>query len=757
MNNVTTAVTLQAGSTTAAAAAADIAAAGVGNGFTASYDGTNLTVSATGTGAQTVTVSDGAGQTGAATLGINNATASNAFNPANVTLQITGAGLSAPQNITFSTADTTATAAITDLQNQVSSNAALQTAGITVSGSAGSPLVFKSYTGETFAVQVTGDTQNALGLGAFTTNTSTLNAPDYTAITGGTAYVPGTSYGTANLEFSVNGAGTTGNQVGVNLSGGDATASTVAATTAADLEGMAMTIGVAGGSLNSGPVAVAFGADTKATLSGTWANVAGTSLTINTGGGAQTVNFAATTGASATAASGSTWNNAVGQTLTYNTGAGGSVTNQTVVFAASPAATGATATATAGFGGVTNGQTLDYNTGSTGALAHTGVVTFNAAAATGASVTVTAGQYGSGPTTDAMTIDTGSGAQTITFTTPADIYEAASQINTQDGTQVHASVNGAGSLVITSLNVGAHTMTFAGTAALTDFALSGTPYNNGTAAQVLTASDVAGQITTQAGTYLSASVVGGNLVITSRNVGSTATTGTLLSLAGGSASLTGLGAVTAGADSVPLTAYGVAAQITAQAGTYLNAAVNGAGALVITSKALGLANTMTVSGAAALTGVGTVTAGADGDNTVALVKAAIAAQTTGLTVGGTSPVITITDNTAITGTAHTLTIAGAAAGTLSLAGVNTGVAGSDTSQQQAAVINGTAGIEVNATVNSLGKLVLTALDKGGHAITVNDGPAPPSKPEPPRPWASPLSSIPLSPPTPGQPPAPRAW
>ena len=929
VNNVTTAVTLQAGSTTAAAAAADIAAAGVGNGFTASYDGTNLTISATGTGAQTVTVSDGAGQTGAATLGINNATASNAFNPVNVTLQITGAGLTAPQNITFSPASTTAAAAIAELQTKVNSNAALQTAGITVSGSAGSPLVFTSYTGETFAVQVTGDTQNALGLGAFTTNTSTTNAPDYTTITGNTAYVPGTSYGTANLEFSVNGAGTTGNQVGVNLSGGDATASAVTATTAADLQGMAMTIGVAGGSLNSGPVAVAFGADTAAALTGTYANVAGTSLTINNGGGAQTVNFAAATGASATAASTSTWNNAVGQTLTYNTGAGGSVTNQTVnftaagataanatttaanfnnavgqtltwttggsnaatgtvVFTAPTAATGATVTTSAenyaaangtaltyaisgGPGGTINlaaapataatataaststwanaaGQTLTWTTG--GSNAATGTVNFTAAPATGASVTVTAAQYATGPGTDAMAIDTGSGAQTITFSTPADIYEAASQINAQDGTQVHASVNGSGNLVITSLNVGAHAMTFTGAAALTDFALSGTPYNNGTAAQVLTANDVAAQITAQAGTYLNAAVNGaGALVITDKVTGlaqtlvlsgaaaltgvTTVTAGTdvglltaaqvagqittqsagaltatvsgthvvitsntvgsahTLTLTGaadaqlgltttpiangtdvgvltaygaaaqitanaaagahlnatvnggqlvitdqatgaaqtltltGAAALTGItsgAGVTAGADAGTLTAYGVAAQITAQAGTYLNAAVNGAGALVITSKATGLANTMTVSGAAALTGIGTVTAGTDGDDTVTLVKAAIAAQTTGVTVSGTNPVITITDNTAITGTAHTLTIAGAAATTLGLAGVNVGVAGADTAQQQAAVINGTVGIEVNASVNASGKLVLTALDKGGHAITINDGP-----------------------------------
>ncbi len=233
---------------------------------------------------------------------------------------------------------------------------------------------------------------------------------------------------------------------------------------------------------------------------------------------------------------------------------------------------------------------------------------------------------------------------------------------------------------------------------------------------------MAAQITANAGagSHLNATVSGGQLVITDQAAGAAQT----LTLTGAAAlvGITSGAGVTAGANGAPLDAYGVAAQITAQAGTYLNAAVNGAGALVLTSKATGLANTMTVSGAAALTGVGTVTAGTDGDNTAALVKAAITAQTTGVTVSGTNPAITITDSTAITGTAHTLTIAGAAAATLGLAGANTGVAGSDTSQQQAAVINGTAGIEVNATVNASGKLVLTALDKGGHAITINDGP-----------------------------------
>ena len=395
VNGVTTTVAIQGASTTAALAAADIDAAGTALGFTASYASGVLTISATGTGAQTISVSDTPGSAAAATLGVDNATASNAFNPANVTLQITGAGLTAPKDITFAPASTTAAAAIAELQTQVDSDANLQAAGITVTGSAGGPLVFTSYTGEKFSVQVTGDTQNALGLGAFTTNTSTTDAPDYASISGGAAYAPAASYGTANLEFSINGASTASNRVAVNLSAGDATASTVTATTAADVEGKAMTIGVAGGSLNSGPVTVAFAADTAATLTGNTATTAaGKSLTITIDGVTKTVTFAA--------------------------------------------ATGAAGTATAGFGSITNGEVLNYNTGSTGALAHTGVVTFNVAAATGASSGALT--YGA-VTTDALTINNGdgTGVHTVTFSTPADMYAAAGQIETQAGLYVNAS------------------------------------------------------------------------------------------------------------------------------------------------------------------------------------------------------------------------------------------------------------------------------------------------------------------------------
>jgi flagellin len=1062
--------------------------------------------------------------------GGNTAAAASAFSPANVTLQIVGGGLTAPKNITFSSNDQTAGAAIADLVNQVNSDAGLQAAGIGVTNAgAGSPLVFSSYTGEKFSVQVTGDSHDALGFGAFATNTSTLDAPDYTSISGAAAYNAAAASGTANLEFSVNGAGTAGNTVAVNLSGGSATASAVTATTAADVEGKSMTIAVAGGSLDSGAVTVAFGADTAAALTGSWTNVAGQSLTINNGGGAQTVTFAAPTGASATAASTSTWANAAGQSLTYNTGAGGSNGAQTVTFTAAgataatataaststwanaagqtltydtgtgggsgtvsftaaaataanataaststwanaagqslawttggsnassgtvnftatpataanataaststwanaagqaltwttggsnassgtvnfttaaatganattasenwaaangetltyqintgtvntinlnaAAATGATATVTGGFSGVTNGQTLDWSTGTGGS---SGTVNFNVAAATGASATAT---WGSGPGTDTLSYNTGAGGEagTVTFSTPADVYEAANQINTQAGTDLNAQVVG-GNLVITSKNVGANTLTFSGSGA-TDLGIASS-YTNGTAAQQLTAAQVAGQITAQAGAYLNAQVNGsGNLVITSKNVGANTMT-----LTGGTASLTGLGSVTAGAAAGTLTAaqvagqittqsngdltatvsgghvviasnttgsantltlggtslanlglssgaisngtnagtltangvaaqitaqagtylnaavnaggalvitdkatgaaqtltlsgasalsgvttvtagadagtltangvaaqitaqagtylnaavnaggalvitdkatgaaqtltlsgasalsgvttvtagadggaltangvaaqitaqagaylsatvngsgalvitsknagantmtlsgaaalsgvttvtpgaagsaldaYGVAAQITAQAGAYLNATVNASGALVITSKATGSANTMTLSGAAALTGIGTVTAGTNGDNTAALVRAAIAAQTSGLTVSGSGSNIIVTDSTPIAGTAHTLTIGGAAATGLGFTGgnaTNTGVAGADTAAQQAAIINGTSGIEVNASVNAAGLLVLTALDKGAHAITIDDG------------------------------------
>ena len=64
---------------------------------------------------------------GAATAG-----ALTAFNPTNVTVRITGAGLVAAQDITFDALSTTTALALTDLTNKIGANASLKAAGISV-------------------------------------------------------------------------------------------------------------------------------------------------------------------------------------------------------------------------------------------------------------------------------------------------------------------------------------------------------------------------------------------------------------------------------------------------------------------------------------------------------------------------------------------------------------------------------------------------------------------------------------------------
>src|ERR1035437_4021716 len=102
--------------------------------------------------------------------GGNSAVTTTGFSSAGVTVQISGASMAGPVSITFNSADLTVDSAINDLTSQVQNNAALHAAGITVSGGAGSPLVFTSATGESFNVQATGDLNNVLGLGNFNTD-----------------------------------------------------------------------------------------------------------------------------------------------------------------------------------------------------------------------------------------------------------------------------------------------------------------------------------------------------------------------------------------------------------------------------------------------------------------------------------------------------------------------------------------------------------------------------------------------------------
>ena len=193
------------------------------------------------------------GTTGAAvaTTAVSGNTAAGpaAFTPTGVTVRIGGGGLAAEQDITFDPASTTTALAITDLIGKVSSNATLKAAGITVSGSPGSPLTFTSAHGEKLNVMVTGDTADALGMGTFLAGSG--GAADYTTITAGAAYDHTVAYGITKFEFSLNGQASDTNVVTVDLDAGNATAATRAAAADSDQHGNTLTFSLDGGPIQT--------------------------------------------------------------------------------------------------------------------------------------------------------------------------------------------------------------------------------------------------------------------------------------------------------------------------------------------------------------------------------------------------------------------------------------------------------------------------------------------------------------------------
>jgi flagellin len=177
-------------------------------------------------------------------VGANTAAAATAFVPTGVTLRISGGGLATAQDITFDAASNTTALAITDLTNKVTANAALAAAGITVSGTATNPLTFTSAKGEAFNVQVTGDTAASLGFGNFLKGSGSV--ADYNTLTAGAAYDNTTALGQAQLEFSINGAASSGNILQINLNAGDAVAATKTATADSDQHGNTVTFNLDG-------------------------------------------------------------------------------------------------------------------------------------------------------------------------------------------------------------------------------------------------------------------------------------------------------------------------------------------------------------------------------------------------------------------------------------------------------------------------------------------------------------------------------
>ncbi len=150
-------------------------------------------------------------------------------NPTNVSFQIQGAGLATPVTITLKSASTTVGLAVTDLQNQVAADSTLAAAGVTVTqASPQAALVFHSARGEQMQVNVTGDTANVLGMGSFVTGQN--GAVDYTELDAA-AFSTSQNYGSATLQFSINGQASNNNEVSVDMTAGpNALAATVTST-----------------------------------------------------------------------------------------------------------------------------------------------------------------------------------------------------------------------------------------------------------------------------------------------------------------------------------------------------------------------------------------------------------------------------------------------------------------------------------------------------------------------------------------------
>ncbi len=211
-----------------------------GNNANSSIQLTGTTL-ATNLGLSTAKASAANASTGADlntyyTAANNTASGTSTFGAAgagNITFRFQGASESAPTDITIATtASTTVQQAIDALNTAISGDANLKSAGVTLTTkTAGDALTFTSSKGEKFDVQVTGDVQNKLGLGSFLTGAG--GSVDYSALSAGATYdnsgTVGTNFaaGTQTFEISLNGQASNTHSIAVDLSQGDATASTV--------------------------------------------------------------------------------------------------------------------------------------------------------------------------------------------------------------------------------------------------------------------------------------------------------------------------------------------------------------------------------------------------------------------------------------------------------------------------------------------------------------------------------------------------
>lgn len=141
--------------------------------------------------------------------GSSTATSGTTLNTDKIVVRFQGGGLSAPVDITINVTSgvTTINQVLDTLTSEVTNNAALKAAGISVdTATPGSSLVFKHALGEAFEVLVAGDVENALGLGSFRLSSVSSGNFDYTSITATSAFSAPATDATGIFEFSIAGS-----------------------------------------------------------------------------------------------------------------------------------------------------------------------------------------------------------------------------------------------------------------------------------------------------------------------------------------------------------------------------------------------------------------------------------------------------------------------------------------------------------------------------------------------------------------------
>ncbi|HEX4593799.1 MAG TPA: flagellin [Bryobacteraceae bacterium] len=148
----------------------------------------------------------GAALANTVTGGANYTAATTATAARTIIVRVEGGGLNSPQDLTLNVANgAAASTVLTSLQTALANNAAIQTAGIKLTGTtSGSALVFTSNKGEQFKVKATGDGDNLLGLGTFSSGAGSTSF-DQSTITGNTTTF---ASGTEHLSISIGGGAT---------------------------------------------------------------------------------------------------------------------------------------------------------------------------------------------------------------------------------------------------------------------------------------------------------------------------------------------------------------------------------------------------------------------------------------------------------------------------------------------------------------------------------------------------------------------